>query len=140
MYIGFPDGRMLAGSGWTPPLIIMPPLGTDTADAQASQTVVVSNPYVDADTQEMVVTHSVLITDKNGDTAGVLAADIFMTTLQDSVAAMQVMDGKGYAFLIYGDETSGSFIYHPLRELEELNILELGDQEEELKNTVAAQG
>ena len=140
MYIGFPDGRMLAGSGWTPPADYNAATRDWYIDAQASQTVVVSNPYVDADTQEMVVTHSVLINDKNGDTAGVLAADIFLTTLQDSVAAMQVMDGKGYAFLIYGDETSGSFIYHPLRELEELNILELGDQEEELKNTVAAQG
>ena len=51
MYIGFPDGRMLAGSGWTPPADYNAATRDWYIDAQASQTVVVSNPYVDADTR-----------------------------------------------------------------------------------------
>ncbi|MEA4845734.1 MAG: methyl-accepting chemotaxis protein [Clostridiaceae bacterium] len=140
MYIGFPDGNMLAGSGWTPPADFNASTREWYKNAQKSNSVVFSDPYIDAQTGEMVITPSIQITNEKGDAAGVLAADIFLTTLQNSVADMKVLNGKGYAFLIYSNGTSGSFISHPVRELEELDILNPGDRETEIKDIVAAKG
>lgn len=140
MYIGFQDGRFLAGSGWIPPEDYYAPGRDWYKNAQAGEGVVLSDPYLDADTQQVVVTPSVAITNHQGELVGVLAVDIFLTTLQESVAAMKVLGGKGYSFLIYGDENFGSFIYHPYKELVGLNILNPGVQEEEIRGIVAAKG
>jgi methyl-accepting chemotaxis protein len=140
MYIGFPDGNMLDGSGWTPPADFDAAARDWYKNAQGSQSVVFSDPYIDAQTKKMVVTPSVQITNTKGGMAGVLGADIFLTTLQDSVADMKVLNGKGYAFLIYSNGTSGSFISHPIKELEELDILNPGAKEAEIKDIAAAKG
>ena len=140
MYIGLPDGSMLDGSGWAPPSDFNAAARDWYKNAQSSESVIFSDPYRDAQTKKMVITPSIKITDAKGDMRGVLGADIFLTTLQKSVADMKVMDGKGYAVLIYSNGTSGSFISHPIKELEEIDILNPGDQEAKLKELVAAKG
>ncbi len=42
--------------------------------------------------------------------------------------------------MIYGNETSGSFISYPVKELEGINILNPGGQESKVKDTVEAEG
>jgi len=100
--------------------------------------VVLSDPYIDANTQQVIISPSVAINNDQGELVGVLAADIFLTTLQESAAATNVLEGKGYSFLLYGDENFGSFIYHPHKELVGLDILSPGEQEEEIQKIAAA--
>lgn len=140
MYIGLPDGKMLDGSGWVPPADFNTTTREWYKNAQKSQSVVFTDPYIDAITNKMVVTPSVQITDNKGNVAGVLGADIFLTTLQNNVADMKVLDGKGDAFLIYDSGDTGAFISHPVKELEGINILNPGDQEGKIKEIAAAKG
>ncbi|MBE6081980.1 methyl-accepting chemotaxis protein [Acidilutibacter cellobiosedens] len=140
MYIGFSDGNMLDGSGWTPPSDYNVVTRDWYKNAQKSKSVVFSDPYIDKITKKIVITPSVRITNEKGDIVGAVGADIFLATLQSSVDNMKVLNGKGYAFLIYGNETSGSFISHPIEELEGIDILNPGGQESKIKNIVETQG
>jgi methyl-accepting chemotaxis protein len=126
MYIGLPDKKIIDASGWVPPADYDLTAREWYKNAIEKKTLVFSDPYIDADTKEMVITPSTQITNAKGEVTGVLAADIFLTNLVKKVSAMKVMDGKGYAFLI---DSKGMMISDPMKELDGLNLLTPADAE-----------
>lgn len=114
VYVQFEDGRLLSGSGWVP--------DEDydgrtrdwyTAAAKNKGGFVFSDPYVDADTGELVVTISKYF--QYDRLEGVAAYDVLVGSLLagiDSLATETNEDG-GYLFVTTGD---GSMIYHPNKE------------------------
>jgi methyl-accepting chemotaxis protein len=131
MYIALPDKKFIDGSGWTPSADFDPTARSWYKDAISKKSLVFSDPYIDAQTNQIVITPSIQITDSQNEVAGVLAADIFLTTLVQKVSDMKVMDGKGYAFLI---DNKGTMISHPIKELDGINIIAPEDKKSAAKD------
>ncbi len=109
IYIGTPDNQMYAGSGW------VPDAGYDVRErdwyknAAAAGKVGYTAPYIDADSGLMVITISTPVSDKNGQSLGVIAMDIVLDSLVKFVSEYQILDTSGTAFLL---DESGNFISH----------------------------
>lgn len=116
VYVQFEDGRLLSGSGWVPDA----DYDGRTRDwyteaAKNKGSFVFSDPYVDMDTGELVVTISKYF--QYDRLEGVAVYDILAGSLLagiDSLATETNEDG-GYLFVTTGD---GSMIYHPNKEFE----------------------
>ena len=135
MYIGLPDKKFIDGSGWTPPADYDPTTRDWYKNAIEKKTLVFSDPYIDAETKEIVITPSIQIINSKAEVTGVLGADIFLTNLVKKVSDMKVMDGTGYAFLI---DSKGMMIAHPFKELDGINILTPEDKKSALVETLAS--
>lgn len=109
MYIGYPNGNFVDGSGWKPP-----------ADFNASErpwykkaaevgSLTYSDPYVDAITKEYVVTAALPFKDSSGKITSVAGADILLTTLTKQAKAIN-LKGIGYAVLL---DNNGVVLSHP---------------------------
>lgn len=135
MYICLADKKFIDASGWVPPADYDGTSRQWYKDAIVKKTLVFSDPYIDVDTKEIVITPSIQINNSKGEVTGVLAADIFLTTLVEKVSEMKVMDGKGYAFLI---DNKGTIISHPIKELDGINPITPGDKETDLRKILDA--
>ena len=99
LYVGFEDGTFVDGIGW------IPDSGFDArtrgwyTKAKLENKFVFSSAYVDADTKEYVISPAVPLV-VNGNLAGVLAADIKLTTLVKIVGNVDLFGGKGRGMLI----------------------------------------
>ncbi|MGC3873919.1 methyl-accepting chemotaxis protein [Halomonas sp. GXIMD04776] len=122
-FLGKPDGSMISSDGWEPP-----------ADYDASQRdwylnaveqgkTVVTMPYVDADSGQMVVTFATPV-ERNGTLAGVVGGDVFIDTVVADVAAIQTTPSS-FAFLSTGGKT---LIAHPNPDLTLKPLNTLNDQ------------
>ncbi len=109
-YIGKPDRTLLSGTGWEPDE------GYDCTKrdwytfAEQSNRVVITSPYVDSDSKQMVVTISVPII-KDNVIYGVLAEDITIDSLVKLVNQIEVSKGS-YSFLL---DQNFKLITHPNR-------------------------
>jgi len=111
LYMGFPDGTAVAGSGyefdyaggWSAPARGWYKLAlTDTSVAH------VTSPYVDAQTGDLCIS-VVRAVINNGHLIGVIGSDIFVTDLQDITLAA-TLDETGYSMLL---DTNGDILIHP---------------------------
>ncbi|RRD94926.1 methyl-accepting chemotaxis protein [Clostridiales bacterium COT073_COT-073] len=106
-YIGFEDKKYLNGEGWIPDASYDATKRPWYLAAMDKNEVIVSEPYIDAESGLIVITVSTEIKSA-GKRIGVLAADIFLSDLQELIQSIQIKD-TGKAFIIDKD---GRFVVH----------------------------
>ena len=110
VYMGYPNGRANTSTGyefdyssWSAPEREWYKLAlADTARPHTT------SPYIDVETQEMCIT-TVAAVNRGGRLAGVVAADILVTTLQEMVLSSTLHE-TGYSTLI---DANGDILVHP---------------------------
>jgi methyl-accepting chemotaxis protein len=112
VYVGFPDGTGIFSDEWEPDYSQWRANERDwfIGAANSPWQAYITDIYQDADTGELCITISKAF-DRDGRLAGVVAADIFITVLDDMIANFNIGEG-GYAFMIAAD---GSVLTHPDR-------------------------
>ncbi|MCH5200086.1 MAG: methyl-accepting chemotaxis protein [Oscillospiraceae bacterium] len=111
-YIGYADGSCLFAGGWEPsPGEYDPTTRAWYKDAAASDGVIITDPYVDAQTGRLVITVCKKL-QRGGELIGVLAQDIFIDQIQLIVSSLHI-DENGYAVLASSD---GTIIVHQVQE------------------------
>ena len=107
---GVVDGEFLDGTLWIPPADYIPESRPWYIGAlEKNGEVFYSDPYIDARTNEMCLTLSRLVTDQNGKSFGIIAIDVYITTLTDYVGSLRLMD-SGYGLLLDSNRT---IVVHP---------------------------
>ncbi len=134
-YLGFPDGSAIFGVDYIPPDDFDSTERGWYIDAQKSDDVVVSSPYIDFRTGDITTTISKVLK-KDDKIIGVVASDIFVDHLVDIISNLEL--GKdSYGFLIDGEGniiTHKNEAFNPDPEKGYVNINEILDGE--LKNIV----
>lgn len=122
VYFGTADGKMLDGSGWTPPSDYDPRIRPWYKAPVAKNAPAFSDPYVDMVTKEFVVSYAVPVSDASGKLRGVVCGDILLTTLVDIIGKIKVGSADSYAFLMDGN---GIMLAHPDKDILSKNVLEI---------------
>ncbi|VBB09064.1 Hypothetical protein LUCI_4350 [Lucifera butyrica] len=128
MYFGSAAGKMVDGSGWTPPADYDPRVRPWYKLATEQSKLVFTDPYLDMVTKQMAVSVAMPIKNAAGQVRGVVAEDILLKTLVDNVKAIN-LHGAGYAFLF---DAKGFILAHRDADLVSKNIFKA----EKLKNMV----
>ncbi len=107
-YIGFAaDKTIIFGSGYEPPADYDPTSRGWYKAAISSSDPIITAPYTDVQTNRQVITCAVRL-EENGETIGVLGADIYIDHLSEVVNSIRA-DENGYAVLLTED---GGIICH----------------------------
>lgn len=107
-YVGFgSDKSIIFGSGYVPNADYDPTSRSWYKAASESSEPIVTEPYTDVQTNRQVITCAVRI-QENGETIGVLGADIFIDYLSEVVDTVKA-DENGYAVLL---TTGGDIVCH----------------------------
>ena len=103
-------GLYLDSSDWEPPSTWDPPYRPwhQMTMANPDRTMII-DPYVDSETNELVITISRTVRDESGVISGVIAVDVLLGQLAEIVLAKRITD-DGSTYLI---DTDGLFIVHP---------------------------
>lgn len=108
LYIGCPDNWCVFSDGWVPDADYIITDRQWYKDACTSTTPIITDPYIDMGTGELVITIAQRITTGDNVTA-VVAADVFLTSVNEIIADMQ-LDLSGYPALV---SASGMVVTHP---------------------------
>ena len=101
-YMGFADDKtIIFGSGYEPPADYDPTSRSWYKAAVNSSEPIITEPYTDVQTNRQVITCAVRV-QENGETIGVLGADIFIDYLGEVVNSVKA-DENGYAALLTAD-------------------------------------
>lgn len=119
VYFGSVQGKMVDGSGWNPPSDYDPRSRAWYKEAKEQNKLVFTEPYLDLVTKQMAVSVAVPVKNSAGALSGVVAADILLQTLVDSVKDIN-LKGAGYAYLI---DRNGVLLAHPDKEMMNKNLL-----------------
>lgn len=130
MYFGSVTGKMVDGSGWTPPADYDPRVRAWYKLATEQGKLTFTEPYLDLVTKEMAVSVAMPLKSSTGQVRGILSEDILLKTLVDNVKGIN-LQGEGYAFLV---EAKGTMLAHPDSELMSKNIFE-ADKLKEMSGT-----
>lgn len=125
VYVGTIDGKMIDGSGWVPPADYDPRLRSWYKKAMEEGKLTITDPYMDMVTKQMAVSVAFPVKNSAGQVRGVMAGDILLQTLVDTVKEITI-HGQGYAFLL---DSKGAILAYPDASLVSKNIFE----EEKLK-------
>ncbi|QXM05085.1 methyl-accepting chemotaxis protein [Crassaminicella indica] len=125
MYMGFEDGRYFDGGDWIPPKDWDHRKRHWYIKAKSEGKVVFTEPYIDSETKDYVVSVAIPIKDAENNIEGVIAEDIILTAITKTVGNINI-NGYGHAILI---DDKGTIFSHPNEKLLNTNILE----NEELK-------
>ena len=111
MYIGFQDGSVICGSGWTPedPSWKANERPWYTAAVKTDGKLVYTDVYIDSDTKKPVVTLSQVVKLDGQEAYAVVGLDIGLSQLSDLFSKEKIGD-TGYPFILDRD---GRFIIHP---------------------------
>ncbi|WP_371373006.1 methyl-accepting chemotaxis protein [Sporomusa aerivorans] len=120
MYFGSVDGKMVDGSGWTPPADYDPRTRAWYKSAMEQGKLCFSEPYLDAVTKQMAVSVAMPVKNSSGQIRGVISEDILLNTLVDNVKDIR-LHGEGHAFLI---DAKGFLLAHPDPELVSKSVFE----------------
>ncbi|QZY54570.1 methyl-accepting chemotaxis protein [Crassaminicella profunda] len=126
MYIGFEDGRYFDGGDWIPPEDWNHLNRPWYIKAKAEGKLIFTEPYIDSETKEYVVSVAIPVKDSTNNIKGVITEDIVLTAITDTVKNIKI-NGYGHAILI---DEKGMIFSHPDEKLLKTNILE----NETLKN------
>ncbi|MCL2008370.1 MAG: methyl-accepting chemotaxis protein [Treponema sp.] len=105
-----PGGLYIDSSDWTPPSTWDPPNRPwhEAAMEYPDRTMIV-DPYVDSETNELVITIARTVRGETGAITGVIAVDVLLGQLAEVVLAKRITpDGSTYLI-----DTDGLFIVHP---------------------------
>ncbi|MDP3814872.1 methyl-accepting chemotaxis protein [Pseudomonas sp.] len=117
------DGKAISNdSSWTPPATWDARQRPWYAAAKSASRAVLTEPYVDATTGDILISAVGKFTDK-GQFKGAFGGDISLKTVSDAVNTLD-FNGAGYAFLL---SRSGNIISHPNTELNGKSFSELFD-------------
>ena len=98
---GYINGKYVDGVGWVPPSDYDPTVRDWYKDAVAAGgEPLVVNPYVDAQTGNVIISVCKALTNNND----VLGLDLTLSGVQETVEGIQI-DGKGYGFILNYDGT-----------------------------------
>ena len=107
---GIIDETFVQGSDWNRPASYVPKERPWYIGAlETGGRTYYSDPYIDAQTNEWILSLSKTIRDQNGDIFGVLAFDVFLQTITDYVSNMHLMN-HGYGVLL---DSELKFVVHP---------------------------
>ena len=121
MYFGSVDGKMIDGSGWTPPVGYDPRNRPWYKSASEQDKLVFSEPYLDQVTNKLAISIGMPLKSPTGQVRGVIAEDILLETLVATVRTIRLR-GEGYAYLF---DAKGLMLAHPEPELVNKNIFEV---------------
>lgn len=121
VYFGSKEGKMVDGSGWTPPADYDPRTRTWYKSAIEQQKLIFSDPYLDLVTKQMAVSVAMPVKDSAGQVRGIISEDILLQTLVENVKVIN-LNGAGYACLV---DAKGQILAHPDANLVSKNISEL---------------
>ncbi|WP_227369179.1 cache domain-containing protein, partial [Halomonas sp. M20] len=111
-YLGKPDGSLMSSDGWVPPADYDPRKRGWYRDALDRDETIVSMPYVDANSGEIVVSFATPV-ERSGKLVGVIGSDVVIDTVVADIKAIQPTPSS-FAFLSMGGET---LIAHPNTDL-----------------------
>jgi signal transduction histidine kinase len=125
---GVIDGQFVQGANWDVPADYVPATRPWYIGAykQNGQTYY-SDPYIDAQTGQWIMSLSKVLYDARGNPFGVLAFDVFLSTIADYVGGMKLMN-HGYGVLL---DSEMRFIVHP-------NEFVFGEKMDDLQKKTAA--
>jgi len=104
---GYLNGTYVDGSGWTPPPDFNPAEREWYRGAKkAAGTMFISSPYVDAQTGEVIISFSQMLSDGKS----IISLDIILNEVQKDIEKMTI-NGGGYGFIVARD---GLIIAHSL--------------------------
>jgi len=107
---GVVDDVFLHGGRWIPPDDYVPSSRVWYGGAlEENGEVFYSDPYIDAWTGEMCVTVSKVMCDKDGKPFGIIAIDVYITSITEYVGSLRLMD-SGYGVLL---DTNRTIVVHP---------------------------
>ena len=102
---GYINGEYLDGSGWVPPEDYAPTERSWYREAIAADgEMIVSDPYVDAQTGEIVISFTQMLSDRKS----VISLDVILNEVQKITESMTMGD-KGYGFIV---DSSGLVVAH----------------------------
>lgn len=103
------DGHFMNGSDWTPDAGYDPRQRPWYQEAKQADQLVFSDPYLDMMSKQYAVSMAMPVLNKTGQLQGVVAGDLLLSTLTDTVGKIN-LDGLGYTFLI---DKKGMLLAHP---------------------------
>ncbi|PWW32639.1 MULTISPECIES: methyl-accepting chemotaxis protein [Paenibacillus] len=103
------DGHFMNGSDWTPDAGYDPRQRPWYQEAKQADQLVFSDPYLDMMSKQYAVSMAMPVLNKTGQLQGVVAGDLLLSTLTDTVGKIN-LDGLGYTFLI---DKKGLLLAHP---------------------------
>ena len=109
VYVGLPDGTAIFGSGSIPKPDYDPRVRPWYKMALDNPGVVFTDPYLDAITEQMVMSAVVAVRDREGKLAAVLGTDIKFDLLSKAIGGLSVF-GKGNGIIM---NPSGLILTHP---------------------------
>lgn len=121
VYVGTPDGKMIDGSGWTPPADYDPRTRGWYKAVMQDGKLIFTEPYLDLVTKQMAVSVAMPVKTTSGQVKGVAAADMLLQTLFENVKTIN-LKGAGYAYLL---DAKGAFLAHPDPDLVSKNVFEV---------------
>ncbi|MCX7829204.1 MAG: cache domain-containing protein, partial [Thermanaerothrix sp.] len=114
VYVGLESsGRLASGSHWEEPQDYDARKRPWYEDAVKSNGPVITEPYVDPDSKEVVITLAVPIRGKDGRVLGVAAADLMLKSLSETITGYTIL-GKGNGFLT---TSQGTLVCDPNKDL-----------------------
>lgn len=128
LYIGCPDNWCVFSDRWKPDADYIITDRQWYKDACASATPIVTDPYIDSGTNELVITIAQRITDGDNVTA-VVAADVFLTSVNEMTSSIKLTT-EGYSSLV---SASDMIVTHPNKEY----APHINDNQEEIYNNFA---
>ena len=108
IYFGCPDDYSCFSDGWIPDADYIISERQWYIDAAASESAIITEPYIDASTKKMVITIAKAVRDANGNVTSVIAADMFIDDIQEITAGFSFTE-SGYPVLT---TASGNIIIH----------------------------
>lgn len=121
MYFGTTDGKMIDGSGWTPPAGFDPRTRSWYKQAMEQSKLTFSDPFLDSVTKKMAVSVAMPVKSVSGQYRGVIAEDILLQTLVDDMKSVKMYE-DGYSYLI---DSKGLLLTYPDSELVTKSIFEI---------------
>ena len=114
VYMGLESsGRLASGEGWSEPGDYDARKRPWYIQAVQEDKTVLTAPYVDANTGQLVITVASPVKSSSGKLLGVAGIDVVLTTLSKKVTSYTIL-GKGYGFLL---DKEGNTICHPKSEM-----------------------